>query len=251
MSRLSGFLACLILLAGGTAAAQPAPDALKIVQAVDANERMGSTRSEARQIITTSSGQERTLEMDMFSKDMNDKQLTVYTGPARVRGDKILMLNDGDDIWFYTPKTDRVRHLASHARKQKVQGSDFSYEDFSTGHWEEDFTHTLLGDETIDGVDCWHLSSVPTDSGPSYARIESWIDKARSVALRVDYFDDEGLLKRLTASDVRQIDGHWVPFGMLMTNLRDGGKTLIEMADLEVDVELSDNLFTTNSLKRR
>jgi outer membrane lipoprotein-sorting protein len=239
------------LLFGGVCFGQSAPDVLDIVRAVDANERLASSRSVGQQVITTSSGRERTLEMEMFTKDMNDKQLTVYTGPARVQGDKILMLDEGDDIWFYTPKTDRVRHLASHARRQRVQGSDFSYEDFSTGDWEDDFSHTLVDEEEFADRACWRLASIPTESGPSYARLESWVDKERFVTLRVDYYEEDGLLKRLVLEDIRELSGHWVPFRMTMTNLRDGGRTRILIQEMEVDVDVPDRLFTTNNLKRR
>ncbi len=232
-------------------AAQSSPDVMEIVRAVDANEKISSSRSSGRQVITTSSGNERTLEMTMYGKDLNDKQLTVYEAPARVRGDKILMLNDGDDIWFYTPKTDRVRHLASHAKRQKVQGSDFSYEDLSSGNWESDYTHELAGEEEYNDTACWRLTSVPTESGPSYAKLESWIDKARNVPLRVDYYDEDGPLKRLILSDIREISGYQVPFRMEMTNLRDGGKTVIALDEMEVDIDLPDNMFSTNYLKRR
>ena len=226
------------------------PTPLEIIRRVDANERLQSSTSSGRQIIITSSGSERTLEMDMFSKDENEKQLTVYTGPARVAGDKILMLNDGDDIWFYTPKTDRVRHLASHARRQKVQGSDISYEDMAMGKIEEDFTYTLLDEEDVEGAACYKFELVPTESGPSYVKMTLWVEKEKYVTRQVAYYDENGLLKRFTCTDVRSVAGHWVAFRMVMENLRDGGETVIEIDEMEVNIELNDRLFTTNELQR-
>ncbi len=44
------------------------------------------------------------------------------------------MLNNADNIWTYFPRTKRVRKLASHAKKQKVQGGDFTFEDFSSSN---------------------------------------------------------------------------------------------------------------------
>jgi outer membrane lipoprotein-sorting protein len=189
--------------------------------------------------------------MESYSIGQNDKMLTVYTGPARVDGDKILMLNDGDDIWFYTPKTDRVRHLASHARRQKVQGSDFSYEDMISGNLEEDYTHTLEGEEELDGLPCWVIESVPTESGPSYSKIVVWADTAHAVTRRIDYYDGGDLLKRLTLSDIREFDGHWIPMRLEMTNLQDGGKTVFVFDEMEVNVDLDENMFSTNALRRR
>jgi len=80
----------------------------KIMEKVEKNEKISSSVSSLKQTIVTSKGSKRTLAMKAYSKGSNDKQLSIYTAPARVKGDKILMLNGGDDIWFYTPKTDRV-----------------------------------------------------------------------------------------------------------------------------------------------
>jgi outer membrane lipoprotein-sorting protein len=225
--------------------------AREIVRKVDAVERVQSSHSTGEQIITTSGGKKRTLEFEAFSKDANDKQLMVYTGPNRVKGDKILMLNDGDDIWFYTPKTDRVRHLASHARRQKVQGSDFSYEDLSTGNYEVDYAASLLGTEKILDTDCYKLEMIPTETGPHYTRIILWADQQKFTTVQCDYYEDNELLKRLTCHDIRNVDGHWYSMQMNMTNMQEGGETIILTKEISFDMELDERLFSTNHLKRR
>lgn len=228
-----------------------AQDVKAILAKVEKNEKMLSSKSEASQIITTSKGKIRTLKMTAWSKDNNEKQLSLYTSPSRVKGDKILQLNDGDDIWFYTPKTDRVRHLAKHAKKRKVQGSDFSYEDLQTWEYDIDFESKLLGEEMIGDIPCYKIELIPTETGPQYSKMINWIDKTKFVALRTDYYEDGHLLKRLTSSNIEKIKTYWVPKNLLMQNLQDGGKTIYETHEIEVDVEVSDKLFSTNSLKKR
>ena len=189
--------------------------------------------------------------MKAYSKNKGEKQLMIYTKPKRVDGDKILMLDEGDDIWFYTPKTDRVRHLASHARRQKVQGSDFAYEDMAGGSIEEDYTATLLGEEAIADTLCYKLELVPTESGPHYSRLILWADRELYLTRRIDYYEEGELLKRLTTSDVRQIDAHWYAMRLVMENLKEGGDTILETLEIRFDVDLPDQLFTTSALKRR
>ena len=225
--------------------------AKEIVHRIDKNERLESSKGKSQQVIITSSGKRRTLEMISYSKDNNDKQLTVYTGPSRVAGDKILMLEDGDEIWFYTPKTDRVRHLASHAKKQKIQGSDFSYEDMSGWDYDNDFQYKLLGEEKIDGRKTYKLELIPTETGPHYSKMILWADVEKYIVLRIDYFEDGELLKRLSSSNIAEISDHWIAKEMKMENLQDGGETIIEMIEFEVNVEIKDDLFTTNYLKRK
>jgi len=223
----------------------------QIIKKIDDTERVSSSEGAVKQTIITSGGKTRTLEMQSFAKDHNDKQLMIYTNPKRVKGDKILMLNDGDDIWFYTPKTDRVRHLASHAKKQKVQGSDFSYEDMSGGNIEEDYNYTRLKDEKIDGIECYKFELIPTESGPHYSKMILWADKEKYLTLRIDYYEKEELLKRLICSDIKKIDDHWYAMKLTMTNILEGGETVMETVEVKFDIELDDNIFTTKNLKRR
>jgi outer membrane lipoprotein-sorting protein len=239
----------MLIAVGASRAEQLTPK--EIIQKIDETERVASSEGIFRQTITTSSGKKRTLEMKAYSKDRNGKQLMVYTSPKRVKGDKILMLNNGDDIWFYTPKTDRVRHLASHARRQKVQGSDFSYEDMAGGNIEEDYRYTLVGEEEIDGTKCYQFELVPTKSGPHYSKLVLWADKEKFVTIRIDYYEEGELLKRLRTHNIKEIDEHWYPMKLVMTNLQEGGETVLETVEIKFDLDLDDGIFTTRNLKRR
>lgn len=224
----------------------------QIISKIDETERAPSSKLIIKQTITTTSGAKRTLTAEAYSKGNYDKQLMIYTAPARVAGDKILMLNQGDDIWFYTPRTDRIRHLASHAKRQKVMGSDFSYEDLAGGKLEENYTYKLLRTEKVEGVACYKFELVPTPSGPHYSKLIYWADKERFVSIRIDYYDDDGkLLKRLILSDYDTVDGQLYPKKMVMTNLQEGGNTVIETEAAQFNLNLPDEIFTTRYLKRR
>ncbi len=223
----------------------------QILEKVNKNEHIKSSVSTVKQVITTGSGNQRTLEMKSYSKDYGASQLSVYSSPARVSGDKILMLNDGDDIWFYTPKTDRIRHIASSAKKQKVQGSDFSYEDMEMWDYKTDFKSTLLGSERVNNVSCYKIEAIPTATGPHYSRLIFWVDKENFVTHQVDYYEEGAPLKRLTTENIKKIDAHWIPMKYTMKSLIDGGHTIVENLDMEINVELDGKIFSTNYLKQK
>lgn len=223
----------------------------QILEKVKENEHVKSSVSTVKQVITTSSGNQRTLEMKSYSKDYGASQLSVYSSPARVSGDKILMLNDGDDIWFYTPKTDRIRHIASSAKKQKVQGSDFSYEDMEMWDYKSDFKSKLIGSERINNINCYKIESIPTATGPHYSKLIFWVDKENFVLRQVDYFEENAPLKRLTTENVKKIGTHWIPMKYTMKSLIDGGHTIVENLEMEIDVKLDGNTFSTNYLKQK
>ena len=223
----------------------------QILDKVQKNERISSSKSYVKQTITTSNGSKRTLEMVSYTKDYNKLQLSIYKNPARVNGDKILMTDNGDNIWFYTPKTDRVRHLASHAKKQKVQGSDFSYEDFENWDYKNDFKSTLLGKEKSGSCTCYKIKLVPTESGPHYSQMIMWVDTEKYIVHKADYYEDGELLKSLECKDIKKIENHWYAMTLIMTNKQDGGSTAITTTNIQIGIGLDDNMFTTNYLTKR
>lgn len=205
--------------------------------------------------IETTSGGERTFLYETWSKDQGEKTLIRYLEPSRVQDQAILMLNNANDIWVFFPRTQRVRKLATHAKKQKMQGSDFSYEDMgSGGEFEEDYKAERLEDETRDGYECYkvELTRKP-DSDISYSRLLVWVIKENFYPIVIEYYDEKDpnyLQKTLTQSSIEVIDGIPTAKKMVMTNLNDQTQTVMEVVEMEYNLELDDRMFTERSLKR-
>ena len=256
MKRLFRIAASTLVLAVGLfTAARPAAsaeDATEILKKVDAAGYAKSTRMKMVQKIITPSGDTRTFNILSYTLNGNEKGLTHYVAPEQVRGMKILSLRDGDDIWSYFPRTNRVRKLASSARNRKVQGSDFTYDDMAQGKMVKQWKGKVLGEEKTDGKACFKLELVPTDEGPkSYKRILVWVDKSAYTPLRIDYYDlDNYLLKRLEIKNYKKIGGVLIPHDYVMINLTDGGKTLMKVLSAEVNVKLDSIIFTEAGLSR-
>ncbi len=211
--------------------------------------------AKAKMTIITSSGSLRTFVYESWSKDKGEKNLVRYLEPGRVKDQATLMLNHADDIWMFFPRTQRVRKLASHAKKQKMQGSDFSYEDMGSGDaFIDDFSARRLDDQTWEDLDCYRLELARRpDSDISYSRLVIWIIKDRFFPVVIDYYaedDPDRRLKRLVQSEVRDVDGIPTAFRMVMHNHNDGTQTVMEFLDVRYDLTLRDDLFTERALKR-
>jgi outer membrane lipoprotein-sorting protein len=205
-------------------------------------------------VIETSSGQERTFVYESFSKGHGEKNLMRYLEPARTRGQATLMLNHADDIWAYFPRTKRVRKLAEHAKRQKMEGSDFSYEDMGSGDaFITDYQATRLTDEKIEGEDCYQVELTRKEgSEAGYSHLMMWVKRSDFVPLVMDYYDlkDPGLKrKRLTVSDIEVIQGIPTAKKMIMTNSLDQSVTRLEINSVDYKVNLDDNLFTERGLR--
>ena len=205
--------------------------------------------------IVTSGNQERTFVYKAYSKNKGEKGLMKYLEPARVKGQVVLMLNNADDIWMYFPKTKRVRKLASHAKKQKVQGSDFSYEDLgSSDEFIDDYNSNLIGEEEKDGKLCYKLElAKKEDSDAGYSRLIMWVERDTYVPVVMSYYhekDSSLLEKELFVSEVKTIDGIPTPMKMVMYNRLDNTKTSMGTREVTYDVDLPDNLFTEMGMKK-
>ncbi|MDZ7633596.1 MAG: outer membrane lipoprotein-sorting protein [Bacteroidales bacterium] len=93
------------------------------------------------------------------------KSFTEYLFPAREQGTKMLKLDD--QLWIYSPSTDRIIQIAGHMLRQSVMGSDLSYEDLmEDNRLTDQYIAKVTGTEIIDGNKCWVIEL--THSYPRY-----------------------------------------------------------------------------------
>ena len=215
-----------------------------------------TVKSISRMTITTTSGNQRDFVMESYSADRGDKNLIKYISPTRVKGQTILMLNNADDIWVYFPRTNRVRKLATHAKKQKMEGSDFSYEDMGSGDtWIDEFESFRLEDQEVEDIDCYKIELLKKpESQSGYSRLVMWIDKSNFMAVRIDYYDEDEPdlhLKRLVLSDIKDIDGIPTATRMVMTDIQDNTNTIMEYSEITYGAEIPDDLFTERGMKTK
>jgi outer membrane lipoprotein-sorting protein len=208
-----------------------------------------------RMTIVTSSGDERTFVYESYSKGQGEKSLLKYLKPSRLKGQSILMLNDANDIWTYFPKTGRTRKLATHAKKQKLEGSDFSYEDLGgSDAFIEDYDAVLTGEEKKERKLCYKLELTRVgESSASYSRVIMWVEKETFIPLVIDYYhDDDPQLreKQLITGDIQLIDGIHTPMKIIMYNKLDNTHTTMEIDEVTYEVDLPDELFTEMGMKQ-
>ena len=246
----------LVIMVGLTTvvfAQEAIPNGAELVEKM--SEVMSQENSTAimTQTITTSSGKQRTFEFEMFTSGEGEKTLMRYLKPSAARGQAFLMLNNADDIWTYFPRTKRVRKLSSSSKNQKVQGSDFSFEDMGSGDsWKTEYDSENLGEEKYDGTDCWKLESIGIlEENPSYPKMVVFMRKADFYPIKIDYFDENDFIeKTLLMSDIKEIEGVPTAMGMIMKNHLEGTETTMQTLSTTYSWEPPENFFTERELKK-
>ena len=226
-----------------------AQDATAILNKVDDNINSNTSITKSDMIIYGRRNQ-RTVTSVGYSEGKN-KSFSEYLAPARERGTKMLKLED--NLWIYSPSTDRTIQLSGHMLKQSLMGSDLSYEDMMENRkLTEMYDAKVIGEETIDERKTWVLQLNAKVDDASYDSRKVWIDTERYVPLREELFAKSGqLLKRTELKDVKKIDGRWYPTKMNYKDmLKDGKGTDFIVPEIEFDVEIPAYIFSKAALKR-
>ena len=225
------------------------PDANVILDKVDKNMSSKNKVFESEMIIH---GRRTSRTITSVSYSAGNKQsFTKYLSPAREQGTKMLKLEN--QLWIYSPSTDRIIQISGHMLRQSVMGSDLSYEDMMDDRKLTDiYSAKVTGNETIDGRDTYILELTAKVDDAAYYSQKIWVDAERFVPLKQEMFAKSGqLLKRTTLSDVKQVQGRWFPMKVVYKDvLKDGSGTEFRMTSVKFDQIIPDYIFTKAALKQ-
>ena len=177
-----------------------------------------------------------------------------FLEPGDISGTGLLTIDPaaGDsDQWLYLPAMQRVRRVASDRKGGRFVGSDYYFEDLRDRKVAQD-EHRVTGQETVGGVRCEVLESVPVDPGNSvYRKRVSCIDPVRLLPMRIDFFEKstEAPNKRWTLNRAEQVQGYWTVMDSVMTDLETGHETRLVVEKIVYDRGLPEDLFSTRALE--
>lgn len=181
----------------------------------------------------------------------NNKSFTEYLSPPREQGTKMLKLDN--QLWIYSPASDRTIQISGHMLRQSLMGSDLSYEDMMDDRKLADIYEARLeGEELIGDRRTWLLTLTAKTSGVAYHSQKIWVDAERFVPLRQEMFAKSGqLLKRTTLSNVQKLEGRWFPMTIIYKDmLKDGEGTSFKIRSIRFDQEIPEYVFTKAALKK-
>ncbi|HPE17320.1 MAG TPA: outer membrane lipoprotein-sorting protein [Tenuifilaceae bacterium] len=225
------------------------PSADEILDRVDKNMSSENRIFESSMTIHGKRGN-RTMTSRTYS--VGDKQsFTEYLSPAREQGTKMLKLEN--QLWIYSPSTDRTIQISGHMLRQSVMGSDLSYEDMMEDRKLTDvYTAVVVGEETVDERNTYVLKLTAKVEDVAYFTRKVWIDTERYIPLKEELFAKSGqLLKRTMLSGVEKIEGRWFPTKMVFKDmLKQGEGTEFEITSVKFNQKIPEHIFSKAALKK-
>ena len=225
------------------------PDARKIIEGIDQN-MSSENRVFSSSMIIHGRRTTHTVKLKTWTAG-EDKSFTEYLFPVREQGTKMLKLED--QLWIYSPSTDRIIQIAGHMLRQSVMGSDLSYEDLmEDSKLTDQYNARITGTETVDGHQCWVIELTAFVTEIAYHGKKLWVDQKRNIPLREEMYAKSGtLLKRTELSDIQRINERWYPKKIVFRDmLKDGEGTEFIIEDIEFNVPIEDYIFSKASLKK-
>ena len=223
------------------------PSGKEILDRIDANMSAQSRYVKSKMVIhgpRTS----RTIESETWAE--GESAFTEYLAPAREKGTKMLKLED--QLWIFSPSTDRTIQISGNMLRQSVMGSDLSYEDMMDNtKLIDQYDATVVDSETYQDTDCWVVEMNARTEDVAYQMRRLWVDKNRYIPLKEELYAKSGkLLKKTELTDIQKHGSRWYPGKITFKDmLKTGEGTEFIVDEIQFNVEIPEYLLTKASLR--
>ena len=172
-----------------------------------------------------------------------DKKLFRYFYPKADSGVAVLSLPD-QQVYLYLSLFKKAKKITNLAEKNKLNDSDFSFNEMVTKPYSEKYTPKLIGSTDTSYV----LKLIPKDS-ETYAYVFATINKKYFYPEKLGYFNNKGKKIKQEKFHFIKVKGIWVADETTMTNIQKQHMTKITMTDIKINTGLSDEIFTLKNLE--
>lgn len=245
---LRWYLILVVSLFAGIAQAQE-PDGRAILDRVE-KLLWGRTVQGQYEMNVTTPNWQRTLQLSVWM-DRPDISFVRIRSPAKEAG--IGSLRIKSEMWNYLPSIERVIKIPPSMMLQPWMGSDFTNDDLvKESSILNDYTHKILN-KGGDNAETWQIEAVPKpDAAVVWGKIIYFVRRSDSIPLKQEFYSERGeLIRVLTFSDIRNIDGRVMPSRWEMRPVaKPGNVTVIVLKDAQFDRTINPEVFTQRNLQK-
>lgn len=229
-------------------------DVLTIIRKLDNNEVFDSIKYNGKMAIYISG---KKYEKTFYSYAKGRLNYFIEFTNSDDQGTKYLK-KDGN-LFVYSDDLEQVLPITGHMLRESMMGSDLSYEDAVDNNTLESQYNSKIIDETkfdgdtkFKGKDVWVLELIGKTNTISYPKQKIWVDKETYAAVKVEKYALSGAVLK----EILLLDAEWIKdryFGtkiQVRDLLRKDSKTILEMDDIQLDIQLPDNIFSLRNLEK-
>ncbi|MCB0480207.1 MAG: outer membrane lipoprotein-sorting protein [Flavobacteriales bacterium] len=203
---------------------------------------------------------EMTIERPSWSRTITMKtwslgrgySLIYITAPARDKGQ--VFLKRETEMWNWMPTVSRMMKIPSSMMGQSWMGSDFTNDDLvRMNSIVEDYTHKILGEEKINGFECYKIELMPKEEAAVvWGKLVVWVAKGEYYTMKQENYDEDMMLVNImTASDVKQMGDRKLPARLeLIPSDKKNQKTIIVTKWQEFNIDIDESFFSQQNMKQ-
>jgi outer membrane lipoprotein-sorting protein len=245
MKIISLFIICIL----GSITLQ-AQNLEEIIRRADEKFRGNSSRGEMSMIIERPTWSR---EVTMKNWTLGNQYSLIYiTAPAKEKGQ--VFLKRSKEMWNWVPTIERMIKIPPSMMMQSWMGSDFTNDDLvRESSLAKDYSHKLLGEEKLEGYDCYKIELIPNDDAPVvWGKVIMWVAKTDYLWLKGEYYDEEGeLVNTEILSDIKMMGNRKMPTRLEMIPAdKPGQKTILIFKNIEFDVKIDEAFFSQQNMKK-
>ena len=176
---------------------------------------------------------------------------SVVLTPVKEKG--TVFLKRENEVWNYIHSIERTIKLPPSMMMQNWMGTDFTNDDLvQRSSIADDYTNTIIGEENVDGFDCWIIQLIPNeDAAVVWGKLVMWVDKQHFMQLKTQFFDEyEEMVSIMTSKKIKNFSNKKLPSIIEYVPLdKEGNKTIIERLVWNFDIDINERDFLPNYMK--
>src|SRR5487761_118971 len=200
-------------------------------------------------------GRQRNISMQFWSLD-ESKILVRIRLPQEDAGTAILKV--GNQIWYYLPKAKRTVKIRASMMMSSWMGSNFTLNDLvKQSRLTDDYEIANSFEGVRDGVAVSEYTLPPKPKAAVvWGKITLEVRHGDQMPVWQRFYDEDGkLVRELTFSEYRIVDGRRIPTRLVMETMGKGGKKAVEQTTITYekivfDEPISEKLFSLGNLKQ-
>ena len=182
----------------------------------------------------------------------NEFNLIYISAPAKEKGQ--VFLKRHNEMWNWVPSIQRMIKIPPSMMMQSWMGSDFTNDDLvRESSLVKDYTHNLVGEEVIQGYDCYKAELIPFEDAPVvWGKIVMWVSKKEHYWLQAEFYDEDNFLVNTEIlTDIKQMDDRMMPTRLeMIPTEEEGHKTILIFKNMKFTVNLKESFFSQQNMKR-
>jgi len=195
----------------------------------------------------------RTMKLKSYLIRKDKKSFSEILSPRKDAGNRFLLIDQ--NMWHYVPKLQQTIKISPSMMLQSWMGSDFTNDDIvKESSIVTDYTHHLIGNETIDDHECYKLELIPKpDAAVVWGKIIYYARISDYLPVREEFYNEHNELKKhLTLSNFKKMGDRVIPILYKMQTVKKQDRyTLMELETARFDVPIPEAVFTLQYLKKR